>query len=749
MFLKKENDSKIKKAAHKRAVFFDKLAKVVINLGGVSVIIAVIGILIFILIEALPLLYGVDVKKEEELALKNKYSSILLAGIDEYQKVAYVITDSAHIDFINLQKKTLLKKFTFDQLKNSKVESASKTIDGKYIAIGLNDGRAALFNIAYNVQFDKNENRSILPELYLNNVVSLDSAKSKIIQIKISLSDDQPTIAALTESGKFILYSIEKESSLFGEGEETEYKFVLNDLVKNHIVQFDLDEDGQKLMAGDSDGNLYYFDLRDKSAPNPVQKLKILPAENKITAMKFLLGGQSLIVADDKGNLNSWMKVLDDNSEHGWQMVLSHTFEKSDSPVTLIEASSRNKSFLAANRNGEIRLIYLTDAKTLAKINDMKIPIVSVVYSPKSNGAIVAYKDGTVINYFIDNPHPEASMKALFAKNWYEGYKQPEYVWQSTGGTDSFEPKLSMIPLVIGTFKGTFYAMFFAVPFALLGALYTSSFSHPKIKGKIKPVVELMAALPSVVIGFLAGLWLAPLLEKVLPAVFLMIFIFPVMIFFGVLIWKNFPKLHSFVKEGYEIILIVPLLILGAVISNWIAPFFENVFLGGDYRLFLSNQLNQNYDQRNAIVVGFAMGFAVIPIIFTICEDALSSVPQHLSSASLALGASKWQTATRVVLPTASPGIFSAIMIGFGRAIGETMIVLMATGNTPILSFSPFNGMRTLSANIAVEIPEAPYHGSLYRVLFVSAALLFLLTFIFNTVGEIVRQKLRKKYMHI
>ena len=115
------------------------------------------------------------------------------------------------------------------------------------------------------------------------------------------------------------------------------------------------------------------------------------------------------------------------------------------------------------------------------------------------------------------------------------------------------------------------------------------------------------------------------------------------------------------------------------------------------------------------------MGFAVIPIIFTISEDAFSSVPQHLTAASLALGASRWQTATRVVLPTASPGIFSAVMVGFGRAVGETMIVLMATGNTPVLDWSIFNGMRTLSANIAVEIPEAPYGGTLYRMLFLAA----------------------------
>ena len=140
------------------------------------------------------------------------------------------------------------------------------------------------------------------------------------------------------------------------------------------------------------------------------------------------------------------------------------------------------------------------------------------------------------------------------------------------------------------------------------------------------------------------------------------------------------------------------------------------------------------------------MGFAVIPIIFTISEDALSSVPRHLTAASLALGANKWQTAIRVVLPTASAGIFSAVMIGLGRAVGETMIVLMATGNTPILDWNIFNGFRTLSANIAVEGAEAPHGGTLDRILFLAALILFAVTFLLNTVAELIRQRLRKKY---
>jgi phosphate transport system permease protein len=152
------------------------------------------------------------------------------------------------------------------------------------------------------------------------------------------------------------------------------------------------------------------------------------------------------------------------------------------------------------------------------------------------------------------------------------------------------------------------------------------------------------------------------------------------------------------------------------------------------------------FDQRNSLVIALALGFAVIPIVFTITEDALSNVPRSLRAASLALGASRWQTVWRVVLPSASPGVFAAAIIGFGRAVGETMIVLMATGNTPVLDWGPFCGMRTLSANIAVEIPEAPAGGTLYRVLFLSAVLLFLLTSILNTAAELIRHRLRKRY---
>jgi phosphate transport system permease protein len=280
-----------------------------------------------------------------------------------------------------------------------------------------------------------------------------------------------------------------------------------------------------------------------------------------------------------------------------------------------------------------------------------------------------------------------------------------------------------------------------------MGALYTSQFMHPTIKAKVKPTVEIMAALPSVVVGFIAGLWLASRVEREVVPVLLMAVLLPLFGTAGILLWDRLPRaLRRGLKPGMEIALIVPLLLVGAWLALGIGPAVESGVFGGDFRIWLTNTLNLVYDQRNCLVVGLAMGFAVIPIIFTIAEDSFSSVPEHLTAASLALGASRWQTATRVVLPTASPGIFSAIMIGFGRAVGETMIVLMATGNTPVLDWSVFNGMRTLSANIAVEIPEAPYGGTLYRTLFLAALVLFIMTFIVNTIAEVIRQRLRERY---
>jgi len=379
----------------------------------------------------------------------------------------------------------------------------------------------------------------------------------------------------------------------------------------------------------------------------------------------------------------------------------------------------------------------------------------------------------------INDPHPEAGARAFFSPIWYEGFSGPLFSWQSGGSTDDFESKLSITPLVVGSLKGTLYAMFFAVPVAILAAIFTAHVLHPAWKRVVKPAMEIMASLPSVVLGFLAAIWLAPLVEYRMPGIFLMILAIPLAAMAAGLVWGRLPvRIRSRLPGGAELILLVPL-VLGTAWAAWkLGPIVEQMLFVvempdgeeiADFTLWWPQWTGLPFSQRNSFVVGFMMGFAVIPIIFTITEDSLSNVPPSLLAASRALGATRWQVVRTVVLPIASAGIFSAVMIGLGRAVGETMIVVMATGNTAIMDpsnnlffgspfglgngefplaaqWNPFDGMRTLAANIAVELPEAAQNSTHYRTLFLGAFVLFLMTFALNTVAELLRQRLREKF---
>jgi phosphate transport system permease protein len=370
-----------------------------------------------------------------------------------------------------------------------------------------------------------------------------------------------------------------------------------------------------------------------------------------------------------------------------------------------------------------------------------------IAWNPRGDVLLGLEADGRLAAWRLECPHPEVSWQTLFGRTQYEGYDEPAYVWQTTGG-EEYEPKYSLVPLLFGTLKGTIYAMLLATPLGLFGAVYVSHFTQPAFRRAIKPCVEIMAALPSVVIGFLVALWLAPLVERYVIAVFASLVTVPLCLALFLALWRmvRHRQFARRVERGYEFLAVIPVLVLGILLAVWLVGPLENLLFDGNFKLWLHQTLHARYDQRNNIVIAFGLGLAVIPIIFSLADEALSNVPHSLSAASLALGASRWQTVWRVVLPSASPAIFAAMMIGFGRAVGETMIVLMATGNTPLLDWSPLNGMRTLSANIAVEIPEAPVGGTLYRLLFLCAVLLFLVTFTLNTLAEVVRQRLRRRY---
>ena len=381
------------------------------------------------------------------------------------------------------------------------------------------------------------------------------------------------------------------------------------------------------LVATTKSGQLYHWEIGEGAARlTDVTKVSSVP----LTAVEWGLGGNSVIVGDEQGGVSAWFRARP-RAEAEPEMVKAHEFEPQGSAILSIGSSTRERSFVTSAADGSVVLRHLTSERTLLKFPATGKPADSALITPRADGILVKRKDGTVERYSLRNPHPEFSWRAMFGKVWYEGYAQPEYVWQSTGATDDFEPKMSLVPLVFGTIKATFYALAFAIPLAVFGALYTSQFVHPSIKAKVKPTVEIMAALPSVVIGFIAGLWLASRVEAHLVPVLLLILFLPLAGTAGVLFWDRLPYgLRRRLRPGMELFVILPLLVLGAAVAFGIGPAVEAGVFGGDAKQWLSTALGLVYDQRNSVVVGLAMGFAVIPIIFTISEDAFSSVPQHL-----------------------------------------------------------------------------------------------------------------------
>lgn len=459
------------------------------------------------------------------------------------------------------------------------------------------------------------------------------------------------------------------------------------------------------------------------------------------TGIVPLAGRQSIIVTSPAGALSQF-SLLRQGSR--FEMRQIRQFPPAPDPHVVI-SESRRKSFATLSGDGVLSLYHATTGERLEQVSIPARDWQFAAFSPRAD-RLVLLADAELRLFAVSNAHPEISWQTLWQRVWYEGYDEPVFAWQSSSADNDIEPKFSLTPLLFGTLKAAGYALLFAVPIAVMAAIYTAFFMAPALRSVVKPGIELLAALPTVILGFLAGLWLAPLIERNLSAVLSIALVLPpgVLLLGG--LWRLLPQRWCRLARGWHVLILLLPIVLLMVVAFAVGPMLEIQFFGGDSRTWLREVAGLSYDQRNALVVGLAMGLAVIPTIFTIAEDAIYQVPDHLRTGALALGANQWQTLTRVVILTASPGIFSAVMVGMGRAVGETMIVLMATGNTPIMDLNIFEGMRTFAANIAVELPESEVNSSHFRLLFLTAAVLFVITFAFNTVAEVVRARLRTKY---
>lgn len=444
-------------------------------------------------------------------------------------------------------------------------------------------------------------------------------------------------------------------------------------------------------------------------------------------SLHLLAGGRSLLIQDGRG-VTQWFAIA---GAEGPRLHEIRTFAGS-SPTADIVTETQRRVFATLEPGGALKLFASKQPGPVLQ-RQLAPGIESAAFSPRGD-ALLLERAGSWQILRLDNPWPDVSWRSFWQKIWYENYPAPDWVWQSTNAADSYQAKFSFMPMVTGTLKAAALSLLFATPLALAAAMYTAWFMAPGLRRWVKPAIEMMGALPSVVIGLIAGLWLAPHISQALLGVLLLPLTLAATLLICGALSRHLPPRWR--QPGREVMLLLPLLLI-VTLATLIIP----TFLMRDAAEWLPH-----YEQRNLLVASLAMGFALVPLIFTLSEDALFSVPAALGQGSLALGATPWQTLTRVVLPGASAGIFAALMIGFGRAVGETMIVLMATGNTPQSQGGLFSGLRALSANIAIEMPEAAAGSAHYRILFLSALMLLVFTLIINTLAELIRQRLRQRY---
>ena len=736
------------RAHERRRLIKDRVFAWVMSVGGVIVIAAIALIFLFLFYSVAPLFQAAKVGAVTQFDV-DYTEAPLYVSLEEYKEVGLQVSDGGSYQFFSTDSGRIIESSSLNFLSGTKMSSfAVGALTSNVIITGSDDGRADVFKANYTISYP-NDKRLVSPSLTRpleGQELVLDEKGVAIRLITGQSTEDEVTVLGVSEDGSVNLVGAVKESSFLDDTGEWVIERSTLSLEGNQISHLAMNVDQREAYLLSRDGTLELYDITDKTSPRLIDRVKVVEGSVRPTALQYLSGGLSVIVGDSEGNLSHWFPVRGPGNIASLRKIRS--FVPMNSGVVDIAAEYDRKAFGVIDRKGNFSLYHATaERRVFSGTLGTQALSEGIKFSPRADAITFRSENGSIGMVEVHNEHPEVSFSALWQEVWYESRDKPLYVWQSSASNNDFEPKFSLTPLAYGTLKATFYSMLFAIPLAVLGAIYTAYFMSAGMRKIVKPSIEIMAALPTVILGFLAGLWLAPLIERYLPGFTMALLVMPMMVLLAAFTWAWLPSRWKIIDmDGWEGLFLVPILLIGAYLSFILGEFIQIYFFDGSLTHWMATAWGVTYDQRNSLVVGIAIGFAVIPTIFSISEDAVFGVPHSLTQGSLALGATRWQTALRVILLTASPGIFSAIMIGMGRAVGETMIVLMATGNTPIMDLNIFEGFRALSANIAVEMPEAEVASTHYRILFLAALVLFLVTFMVNTVAEVVRQRLRQKY---
>lgn len=721
----------------------DRIAAQVVGLGGLGVVLAVFFIAFYLIKEAAPLM------AEPELGADGPSLTAppaMIGGAEMFTDASWRIFPDGRLQLHSFRNGELIEELSPLGLEEGELLAETKlTVDQKSLIFATTQGRIGMLDLKFVTSFEgetanAESRRQAFGELGVFWFV--EEAQADIPIALDALHGDAEArlnawAVASYADGRVVLWRAQPRYNALEDAttwrmRSREHQF---EQPASSLVLF---ERGRFLASvGDM---VHGMGPADKFAG--IDLLGAESAGGQVVVGRELIGRGSAIFGTEDGVLSRWL-LQPTLEQDAIAPIRIHEYSTRVPELVDIHPSARQRVFFAQGK--DTILVGQGTAGTSLTSFKLGSGIAWMNIAPREDYVLVARTDSSFEAIPLDLGFPEVTSETLFGKLTYEGLPEPAYTWQSTGGSDEYEPKISLVPLIIGTIKGTIWALLPSIPLAVAGALYCARFLRGRTREVLKPFVELLAGIPSVILGFVGGLYLAPALEDRLLALFLLPLVLAAATMGMGWMWARMPlRKRQRLHEGTAVFSLVPVyFILGGAVL-WMVPGIEQFLFDASFSRWSVETFDIPYEQKNAVVVGLAMGFAVTPLIFTLAEDAFRNVPQTLADASLALGATPWQTARRVIEPPARPGVIAAIMLGLGRAVGETMIVLMATGGTAITEWNPLQGFRALSANLATELPEAPKGDSLYRTLFLSALLLFALTFVINTLAEYVRVRGRK-----
>ena len=431
-----------------RTRLFDRLGRYLIAGGGIGIIAAVLGIFVFVAGETYPLFGGAEVHPTGSIALPE--GPPLAVGVDPYRQFAFAVVPSG-LEFRGLPSGEVVRHVAPEGLGVAVVTAACHR--GEQIAVGLSDGRVLTGTIRFEVDFVDGR-RVVAPEVFFAPPLQVHEIGDPPVRLSYRRDGERRfVLASLFAGGDLRAVIRTRRGNLLGPGEVERGVHDLTPQLPAPARSVVVDGRGRQLLAGTATGEIIEWSLEDAGTP-PRYSRTLSVSEGPITALEFLLGDLSLAVGDAAGELSVWFEVPERGESGSRRYQRIHTFAAQNGAITCIAPSARDRQFLTGSESGRVALHHATSEQTFFDLDSGAGPVTAIACAPKADGFLVA-RPHLVNRFALSNPHPEISLQSLFGEVWYEGYPGPDHVWQSTGGTDEFEPKLSMVPLVFGTVKGT------------------------------------------------------------------------------------------------------------------------------------------------------------------------------------------------------------------------------------------------------------------------------------------------------